>query len=242
MRALILPVMQRAWALSSLLLLAPAASAQDTPERVPEPTSDDGALSDEELIRWAANEVRVYEGRPPEPPRPPVPPDGYIGTGVDGHVVLPGEAGRDALRFLAELGGGALGVVVGGGVGALLVWGAIEGNVGPEWTLAALATAGALGAFGVTTGVVLGAEAVGGRGRYGDTFIGQLIGAVAALPVVTVGVANDAPALALVAAGVLPLAGAVLAYEVSHADRSAAQLVYVTPLPEGALGGVAGAM
>jgi hypothetical protein len=56
--------------------------------------------------------------------------------------------------------------------------------------------------------------------------------------------ANDAPALALVAAGLLPLAGAILGYELSHAGTGGSpaprQLAFVSPTPDGVVGGVAG--
>jgi hypothetical protein len=158
-------------------------------------------------------------------------------------VALPDEDERDALRLLAELGGGALGVIVGGGLGALLVWAAAEARANPDWMLLAAGTGTAMGAFAVTGGVVMAADAVGGRGNFGDAFIGQLVGSVAALPFVTLGMANDAPAVALVSAGLLPLCGAVLGYEIGHANRSSwRQLAYVTPTRGGAVAGVAGHM
>ncbi len=241
--------MTRAALVVLVLAFAPLASAQDALERVPDPPADpaaeasDGTVSDAELIRWASNEVREHDGRPLTPPRAPVPPDGYVGTGVDGPVVLPHQADRDALRLIAEVGGGAIGVLVGGGAGALLVWGALEAEANPDWMLAAMAAGTMLGAVGVTTGVFLAGDALGGGGNYGHTFIGQLIGAVASLPLVTIGLAEGAPAVAIVSAGILPLAGAVLAYERSSANRGGpAPGGSVTPLQGGALGGVAGVM
>lgn len=226
-----------------LVLAAPAlAGAQDALEQVPEPPRGDDAISDVELIRWAANEVREHEGRPPAPALAPVPPDGYLGTGVDGPLALPNESERDALRLLAELGGGTLGVLIGGGLGTLIVWGAAQADANPQWMMVAWTAGAALGAFGVTTGVVLAGEASGGRGNYGHAFIGQLIGGVAALPLVTIGLAEDAPALAVVAAGLLPLAGAVLGYEMSHAETGSGPTIVVAPTQGGAALGVAGVM
>lgn len=226
-----------------LVLAAPAlAGAQDALEEVPEPPRGDDAISDVELIRWASNVVREHEGRPPAPPHAPVPPDGYVGTGVDGPLALPNESERDAVRLLAELGGGALGVLIGGGIGTLIVWGATLADANPQWMMVAWAAGTTLGAFGVTTGVVLAGDASGGRGNYGHAFIGQLIGGVAALPLVTIGLAEDAPALAVVAAGLLPLAGAVLGYEMSHAEGGSGPTVLVTPTQGGAAVGVAGVM
>lgn len=226
-----------------LVLAAPAlAGAQEALEQVPEPPRGDDAISDVELIRWASNEVREHEGRPPAPALAPVPPDGYLGTGVDGPLALPNESERDALRLLAELGGGTLGVLIGGGLGTLIVWGAAQADANPQWMMVAWTAGAALGAFGVTTGVVLAGEASGGRGNYGHAFIGQLIGGVAALPLVTIGLAEDAPALAVVAAGLLPLAGAVLGYEMSHAETGSGPTIVVAPTQGGAALGVAGVM
>lgn len=228
-------------ALTSLLVLANAlpAQAQVIPDPPAAPRSAE--LSDDDLIRWASNEVRIHEGRPRSRPRPPIPPASYIGADVEGPVSLPHEGERDAVRLLAELGGGALGVLVGGAVAMLVVWAAIEADANPDWMLVAVGTGATLGAFAVTGGVVLGADAAGGRGTFGDAFIGQLIGSVAALPLVTLGMMNDAPAVAIVSAGLLPLCGAILGYEISHANRSTTrQLAYVRPIPGGATVGVAG--
>jgi hypothetical protein len=199
-------------------------------------------VDDPELIRWASDEVRRFEGRTARPAPAPVPPDAYLGTGAHGHASLPDESERDALRLLAELGGGALGVAVGGGLGALLVWGALESGANPDWLLVAVAAGGTLGAFGVTGGVVLAAEATGGEGKFGHAFIGQLVGSVAALPIVVLGLNEDMPAISIVAGAVLPLAGAILGYELSHASRGsgAPAVVFVTPIPEGALASLGG--
>lgn len=227
-------------ALATMLVLAFAGSASAQGEVIPEPPAHDSdAISDEELIRWAANEVRIHEGRAPAPPRPPIPPASYVGT--EGPLALPSEGDRDALRFLAEVGGGTLGVAVGGGLATLVVWGAIEADAHPDWMLVTVGGAAMLGAFAVTAGVVIAGDAMGGRGSFGDAFIGQLAGSVAAIPLVTVAMMNDAPALAIVSASLLPLCGAVLAYEISHANRSTTrQVPYVSPVPGGATVGLAG--
>ncbi len=214
-----------------LLVLCAAAPAQAQRE--------DDEVSDIELIRWAANEVRLHEHRA-YVPSVPMPPDAYLGTGADGVHAMPDESERDALRVLAELGGGVLGLIVGGGLGTLVVWAALEADASPEWMLVAAAAGTTLGAMGMTTGVVLSADAAGGEGNFAYTFIGQLIGSVAALPLVVLGMHADAPAVAIVAASALPLAGAILGYEISHANRGA--VAYVTPQSGGAVGGVAGAL
>ncbi len=222
-------------------------SSESAVEIVPDPPSaaTSGELSDTELIRWAANEVRIYEGRPPAPPRPPVPPDSYLGTGTDGPLALPDQSGRDALRVLAEVGGGALGVLVGEGLATLIVWGAMEEHASTEWMMVAVGAGATLGAFGITTGVFLAGDATGGRGSFGDAFIGQLIGSAVAVPLVTLGVDNDAPVLSFVSAAVLPLAGAILGYEISHANSESAaaaprQIAFLSPTYGGAIAGVRG--
>ncbi len=226
----------------------PEPPTEAVPETVPEPPAPvPGAneLRGDELIRWAANQVRIYEGRPLPPPRPPVPPDNYIG-GEDGPLVLPDQTENDVKRFFAELGGGALGVLVGGGLGALIVWAAVNDRAAPQWQGVAVGTAVAIGTFSVAGGVVLGADLTGGYGNFGVTFIGEMIGCAAALPLVTLALANGSPAVAMVSAGVLPLAGAILAYEISHANSSglptSRQVAFLSPVYGGAIAGVRGSM
>lgn len=228
-------------ALASVLLFAFAPSAVAQVEVVPDPPDPPArsdTISDDELLRWASNEVRLHEGRPIAAPRPPIPPASYT---MGAEAVLPHEGERDAVRLLAELGGGAVGVLVGGGVAALVVWSAVEARANPDWMMVAVGTGATIGAFAITGGVVIAGEAAGGRGTFGDAFIGQLVGSVAALPLVTLGVAEDALAISIVSAALLPLCGAILGYEISHANRSSTrQLAYVRPTPGGALLGVAG--
>ena len=219
-----------------LLVTVPAgAAAQD----LDAPSRDEP--SDEELIRWASHEVGRVDGRSLGE-RPPVPPDAYLAQGGPHDLHLVGEDDRLALRLLAEVGGGLVGVLAGGGIGALVIWAAAESNADPTWLAIAVGTGAVLGSLGVTGGVTLAADLCGGRGNFGHAFLGEVIGAVAALPLVVLAFANDALPLALVAAGVLPLAGAMLGYEVGHADRVSAggPIAFVTPTPSGALATVAG--
>jgi hypothetical protein len=235
-----------------VLAIAPAAaraqpSTARTVEIVPEPPSPAARdVGDDELLRWASNEVRIYEGRPLAPPRPPGPPDSYFGTGADGVLTLPDQSARDATRVLAELGGGALGALVGGGLATLMVWGAMEERASTEWMMVAVGAGAALTTVGVTGGVVLAGDAAGGHGNIGDTFIGELIGSAVAVPLITIGIDNDAPVLAFVAAGVLPLAGAILGYELSHANSESAaaprQIAFLSPTYGGAVAGVRGTL
>ncbi len=228
--------MTRALVIALALLAVPAAAgAQD------EEASAAGEPSDEELIRWASREIGRADGRTLGD-RPPVPPDAYLVSGGPYDVELASDDERLALRLLAEVGGGLAGVLAGGGLGAVLIWVASESNADPDWMAIAVGAGTILGALGVTSGVTLAADLTGGRGNFGHAFLGQVIGAVAALPLVVLGLANDALPLALVAAGVLPLAGAVLGYEIGHADRVSAggPIAFVTPTREGALATVAG--
>lgn len=241
----------RRTATASLLLLLsalPAVASAQTSGAAPEPPSPGASeddIDDTALIRWASEEVRIYERRPVAPPLAPIPPDSYLGTGIDGPLVLPDQSGHDAVRVLAELGGGALGVLIGGGLGALIVWGAVEEHANPDWMIVAVGAGTAIGAFAVTGGVVLAADLTGGRGNFGEAFIGQVIGCAAALPLVTIAMANDALPLAIVSAGVLPLAGAILGYEISHANADGAstaprQIAFLSPTLGGAVAGVRG--
>jgi hypothetical protein len=242
---LVLPMWTRTLALALVAVSLPAGAlaqpleAADEAE-VPEPPSSSDTISDVELVRWAANEVRIHEGRA-RTSQPPVPPDAYVGTGIVDPTAIPPE--NDALRIVAEIGGGTLGLLIGAGLGGLVVWGAVESTTDPVWRMVAIGAASTAGAFGVTGGVVLAAEATGGRGHFGHAFIGQLMGSAVALPLVMLGLANDLPAISAVAIGILPLAGAMFGYEISHVNREGAvrQVAFVTPTPDGgAMVGVAG--
>jgi len=252
------PVLRRSALLLLLASLPRAALAQDAeasdpfaqPEPEAEPPAESGAfpradpdVSDSEVIRWAARELSRADGRAVAR-RPPVPPDPYLGHGPRPAAEV-SPAVDDGIRLLAELGGGTLGVLLGGGAGALLVWAAVEADANPDWMMMAGAAGGVLGAFGVTAGVTLAADATGGRANFGHAFIGQAIGSVAAVPFVVLGLSNDAPAAAFVAAGLLPVAGAVLGYELAHGLATAGDggdpvVAWVAPIRDGAMGGVAG--
>ena len=197
--------------------------------------------SDDDVARWAATEVGRRHGRAVGG-RPPLPPDGYLeGPDSDGPPLqLRLEPAQDLVRVLSELGMGALGVALGGGAGALLVWATSEGGGEPTWLVVSVGAAAMLGAVGVTAGVTLAGHLTSGHGNFGHAFLGQIVGAAAALPLVVVGQANDLLALSLAAAGLLPLAGAVIGYELGHADDGLAGIVRLTPTMGGALATVAG--
>ncbi|MGE0788472.1 MAG: hypothetical protein AB7S26_22545 [Sandaracinaceae bacterium] len=217
---------------------APAASAHD---------AEDG-ISDQELVRWASREVGREEGRPIGE-RPPIPPDQYL---AESHhlstqyaVVAPIE--QDLLRVFAELGLGALGLGIGGGTGALLILGADQAGGDPTWTVLAAMGAVMLGSVALTSGVTLGADLTHGRGNFGHAFLGMLAGAAAAIPLVVLGMDEHVLEAALVAAGVLPLAGAVLGYEIGHADTEGGTdrptlSVLAAPTPTGATLAVLGSL
>ncbi|HJL16447.1 MAG TPA: hypothetical protein RMH99_12370 [Sandaracinaceae bacterium LLY-WYZ-13_1] len=206
-------------------------------------TRADPEVSDTEVIRWAARELGRADGRPTDA-RPPVPPDPYLGHGSS--VPPPSSASQDAARILAEIGTGSLGILIGGGAGTLLIWAATEGGANPDWMLVAGASGTVLAALGVSAGVALGADVTGGRGNFGHAFLGQAVGSLSALPFVVYALSQDAPGAALVAAGLLPLAGAVLGYELAHGLASAPSgedppvVAWMSPVRDGAMGGVAG--
>jgi len=236
--------------LLALLAAAPVARAQDVevievPEAPAAAPAD--AVDDEALIRWASRSIALWRAEPVTEGRrhPPVPPDEYLEYGAAGPPVrLPGTVGRDAGRLLAELGAGALGVLVGGGAGTLLIWAAEQGGAEDDWLAIAVGAGVLLGSLGVTGGVTLGADLAGGHGNFGHAFMGMAIGAAASLPLVVIGMDNDALPLTLVALGVLPLAGAVLGYEIGHGEHalSGGPVAFVAPTRGGALAGVAGSV
>ncbi|MBX3273941.1 MAG: hypothetical protein KF729_26995 [Sandaracinaceae bacterium] len=213
------------------------AIADDVADDAPSSADD---VSDTELVRWASREL-ARAARRAVGDWPPVPPDAYLGAGTSRDLRLAGEDSEIGLRLVAELGGGALGLLVGGGAGALFIWAVAEGNAGMEWLSIAVGTAVALGGVGLSAGVTLAGELTGGRGNFGFAFLGQVVGALLALPLVALGQAQDALALTLVAAGVLPLGGAILGYELAHADRpgGGGPIAMVVPTRDGALATVA---
>lgn len=225
----------------------PAILESPTAEDPSEASTREGDVSDRELIRWASRELARADGRAPGE-RPPIPPDEYLRRSRrGGGVALPDRTERDVVRLLAELGLGALGAGLGGGAGALLIWAVMESRANPSWVALSVMGGTMLGAVGLTTGVTLGAHLAGGRGNWGQAFLGQLIGSAAALPLVVLALDNDALAAGLVAAGVLPLAGAVLGYEIGHGDAESGTsrppvVAYAVPTRGGALGGVAGSL
>jgi hypothetical protein len=221
---------------------------EPSPPQDPTFAPADPEVSDLDVIRWAARDVGRSEGRPPSA-RPPVPPDPYLHDPAHSgaEVVLPGEDERTVARLLAELGGGALGVLVGGGAGTLIIWAALESGANPDFVVIAVAGGTVLGSLALTAGVTLAADLTGGRGNFGHAFLGQIVGGVAALPFVVLGFQEGAPAAALVAVGLLPLAGAILGYELGHASGSGTvptvqALAFLTPIEGGALVGVSGTL
>ena len=229
--------------------VAPPLDPSVEPPAAQDPTFSpaDPDVSDAEVIRWAARDVGRSEGRPPSA-RPPVPPDPYLhDPGHSGEVVLPGEDERTGTRLLAEVGGGALGVLVGGGAGGLIIWAALESGANPDLVVIAVGGGTVLGALAVSAGVTLAADLTGGRGNFGHAFLGQMVGGLAALPFVVLGFQEGSPAAALVAIGLLPLAGAILGYELGHSSGSGTvppvqALAFLTPVEGGALAGVSGTL
>lgn len=236
----------RSAVLSSLVVLAcwppTSAAAQASGESTDPFHPADPEVSDAEVVRWARQELSREESREAIR-RPPVPPYSYLVHGAEPNAEVPGP--DDGIRLLAEVGTGAAGLLIGGGVGALLVWAAVEAGADPNWLMAAGAGGVLLAALGVAGGVALGGDATGGRANFGHAFLGQAFGSVVALPLVTLAMANEAPE-ALLAVGLLPLAGAVLGYELAHALSGSSGdgpvVAWLTLVRDGALGVVTGAL
>ena len=216
------------------MVLAGVAHAQVEPDEGPET-----AVSDAELVRWASREV----GEPALVRVPPPPPDAYHAAAPRTALTLADTPDRDLERILAEIGGGALGMLIGGGLGTLAIWLATQSSAEPEWAMLAAGSGSALAAIGVSAGVALGADAAGGRGNYGYAFLGQALGALAALPLVVAALDRGEPGLAIVPAGVLPLCGAVLGYELGllAQGQRAGAFASIAPLRDGVLVTAAGA-
>ena len=233
----------RVLVLSALAIVVPATAAAQEPGVVYSPA--DPEVSDTEVIRWAARELGRADGREVDR-HPPPPPSDYVARDPSPEPI-PSLEPEGGVRVLAEIGGGALGMTLGGGLGALLVWAALEGNASPEWTLIAGGAATVLTSVGITTGVALAAEATGSRAGFGHAFIGQAIGALAAVPLVVLAFHEGVPEAGLVPATLFPLGGAVIAYEIAHALSSSSAaappvVAYLVPTSSGVLGGVAGTM
>jgi hypothetical protein len=102
----------------------------------------------------------------------------------------------------------------------------------------------AVALFGMPAGVTLAGHLLGGNGGYGWSLAGLLGGALLALPLAAL--TQRAAAFQGTIAVVLPLAGAVLGYEVSSDDARPAQtqgprlFPQALVLSDGALAGVAG--
>lgn len=214
------------------LIAAPGAAQQD------EFAPADPELSDTEILRWAAREVQRAE------PAPPAPPPSYVthAPPPEPRYITPVEE-SPALRILAEVLGGVLGASAAGGLGALVIWAADQGGAAPDGMFVAIASSGVLGALGISAGVTLGGELTAGRGNFGHAFLGQVVGAAAAVPLIVSALEHDELAGALAAAALVPLIGAVIGYEVGHAEgapRASGPIAFVAPLPGGVSAGVAG--
>lgn len=208
-----------------------------------DPEADD--ISDADVIRWASREVGREDGRAVGE-HPPIPPDEYLRRSRNGpQPIFEADPAGDVLRVLAETGMGTLIGGAGGALGGLLIWAMFETGADGRWTAIAVAAGASAGALSITSGVTLGGELTGGRGNFGQAFLGQLIGAAVALPLVVLALDQDLLPAAIAAAGTLPLVGAVLGYEIGHADAQTSRVsepvvAYAAPLRGGALGGVAG--
>ncbi|MGF1467534.1 MAG: hypothetical protein ACFCGT_15525 [Sandaracinaceae bacterium] len=175
----------------------------------------------------------VAPGPPPTPQAPGAYAEPDDDAVEDDAWVLRPEPGRAVLRVLGSLGGGTLGIGLLGGAGLLVLW-ALQDAGDRAQFMAGMATAVAAG-VGLGAGVALSAEALGGEGRAGDMVLGELIGALVALPLLALGIDDGRPGIAVASAVLLPLTGAVAAYEISHASRELGRpRVAVAPLRRGA--------
>jgi hypothetical protein len=127
-------------------------------------------------------------------------------------------------RLSLEVAGGAVGGFVGGGAGFLT--GALLGvatvGCGSYECLVSGFVGGLIGVLlGVPSGTYLGARLLGGRGTFSATMAGSLIGWGAAglgFGLIS-GTASGPSDLASAALLSLPVLGASVAYEISHADH-----------------------
>ncbi|MFK7985478.1 MAG: hypothetical protein AB8I08_05565 [Sandaracinaceae bacterium] len=216
-----------------LVAVPVSASAQLTqslePSEVELPPPDDANVDDETVIRWAAQEVARAQGRTVNA-HPPLPPEPYLGQSEPMVPTLSLD-GDPLSRVFAELGLGAIGALVGFGIGALTIWVADEAGASADGQAIAIGASAMVAGLAVTAGVTLGAEVRGGRGNFGHAFLGMLVGSAVAIPFIVYGLAFAVEGAALAAGLVLPLVGGVLGYEIGHANgaprsRAPMQLAY----------------
>jgi len=163
------------------------------------------------------------------------------GALVRGAADVDEESPSRAGRVAAEVGGGIAGFFLPGFVGAYLVClgGCSDVGIGVAVTAALL---------GLPTGVWLAGNAVDGNGGWGWTLIGSLAGWVFAGGILAAGAGSDS-AIPAVIAGMFPVAGAVVGYELSSdpsaeaAERRAARFTAsFAPMPGGATLSVSGSL
>lgn len=203
-----------------LAVLPVSASAQLTqslePSEVELPPPDDADVDDETVIRWAAQEVARAEGRTVTR-HPPLPPETYLGR-AEPRVPTLSLDGDPMSRVFAELGLGAIGALIGFGLGALTIWAADEAGASADGQAIAIGASAMVAGLAVTAGITLGAEVRGGRGNFGHAFLGMLVGSAVAIPFIVYGLAFAVEGAALAAGLVLPLVGGVIGYEIGHAN------------------------
>lgn len=113
-------------------------------------------------------------------------------------------------RIALELLGASIGAGASLGVGVGLGCGLDHGRCRGDGSLPAVL---ALGAFGVPAGVTLAGSLAGGNGGYGWSVLGEFGGVLLAIPIALL--SERRPGFAVAAAIVLPIAGAVVGFEVS---------------------------
>jgi hypothetical protein len=216
---------------AAALVTVPAAAQQAAPEptrlaifdpRQPPPPGPSAlrpsrAMSERELVRWAIRELRGWRDQGGRA-RPPLPPNEYRSAqDQPGAVIYRERSGL--LRVLGELGLGILGAGLGGGAGLFGLWLVEELQLDRSARLmAGLVTAG-LATVGTTAGVLLGGSLSQGEGRPAETFLFQVLGTLLALPLVVWSIDEGREGIGLAAGATLPVLGAVVGYELSHAAR-----------------------
>lgn len=242
----------RLW--GTVLVAAHLLTAVGVPDRVcaqpsltvPEdPDSRGEEPTDDEVARWATQELREHGLAHGSPATTPVPPATYVENNAEAPPATSHRApsSHDEERILAEVGGGLAGALVGGGAGAFLMWALVDANADPHVLTGAGIAAGTLAAVAIAAGVALSADAAGGQGNFGYALIGQMIGALIAIPIAVLALDNDLIGAAMAATGILSVGGAIVAYEISHANAPlSGSSAFIAPTRDGILVGAAGAM
>lgn len=114
-------------------------------------------------------------------------------------------------NLLAELGGGALGYIVGGGFGLALMLGLEDAAA------FGIPTGIFIAGLGIAAGITIGGATTGGNGSFWAAFLGQALGGLTSLFLLPLTWRH--PQLAITTIAAFPLLGGVLAYDISDRNR-----------------------